>query len=209
MGDSFEKELKDRLEEIENMLGNCMFQAWRSNGFSSMEAVILIKELSDIVGEAYDTANDKKSDDVFPCLIQETSKWVDELQHEHGLTESAHEEFLVIATNSSLAMFYYSFGMNGLEARNFGGALKWLCQANYHVGCADGSLYDRAFFGPSVKASKAAGIGHQHNREKAEEIKQWYRDEGSNYKSKDQAAVHAMTIFNLSFRTIRKHITGL
>ena len=59
---------------------------------------------------------------------------------------------------------------------------------------------------PTIAAMKAADARHEEDREKAEAIKAWYRENGDKYNSMAKAAEEAHIIFNVAYTTARGHI---
>lgn len=53
---------------------------------------------------------------------------------------------------------------------------------------------------------RGAHLRHTKNREKAEAIKAWYRENSTKYRSMDAAAEAVADILGVSFRTARKHV---
>jgi len=89
-------------------------------------------------------------------------------------------------------------------------AWTYAVDANYWAGILNGTnSYMLSNDILSSNARKAADERHKSNRIVSEKIKHWYIEEGYKFKSKDKAAESAQDKFNRSFRTIRKHITGL
>jgi len=53
---------------------------------------------------------------------------------------------------------------------------------------------------------RGAHLRHTKNREKAEAIKAWYRENSTKYRSMDAAAEAVADLLGVSFRTARKHV---
>jgi hypothetical protein len=88
-------------------------------------------------------------------------------------------------------------------------SLPHLVDASTWLGVLQGSLGERNDFGTRDAMEKANNARHAPNRKLSQEIKSWYLENSTLYKSKKDAANAATQLFNMSFSAIRKHLIGL
>jgi hypothetical protein len=87
-------------------------------------------------------------------------------------------------------------------------AWRHAADANYWRGIVLGMDVGRNYGGTTIVelARKAANIRHAPARARKAQIQDWYSENHSKYRSMDQAAEAAATLFGVAFRTARDHI---
>jgi len=103
-----------------------------------------------------------------------------------------------------ITLAYAIDGLRAYEADDINLAWSYVVDANFWAGQVIGASIFKY-----EKMSNATDKRHEKNRRLEKEIKQWYKDEGHKFGSKDAAAEQAKNIFELEFSTIRRHLRNL
>jgi len=88
-------------------------------------------------------------------------------------------------------------------------AMEELVESSYWMGHLMGTEQERDDSGIGSVVKKAVNSRHEFNRSRKLDVVEWYRKNGSNFKSKDDAAVEVAHMFSLTHGTARKHLRGL
>jgi len=189
---------QSKREEIYNILHGWYLSSWGCKGLNNDEIDDEFSNLYNDAAEAECTCNDCNGD-----LLE---KYMTLLISRIRITESDQKlsKFSIAMVINSLSHLAEVNKYCSDHAPDH--AMEDMLESYYWMGVLMGAEREREDYGMSRVLKKASDVRHAYNRERSLKIKNWYRKNRKKYNNKDDAAIDAAKIHNLSISAARKHL---